>query len=227
MRSRLLESPRHVALLGVSVLVSLALTTGSAISADAHRAAANGRCRSLRVTGDTVTHARARARRSGCLLQLHGARLTDAGVQTIERQRPLRHAEVLAVWVNPMCWRSAAPGPPAGEPLITPGATGLTAGLYVAGGPLVPFSNPRCASPPGTPSPGTITVINAATGQIVATRTVAAGQLASFALAPGEYTIAGVFANASSNSNPFTGTVTSVAITAGHNTRQDIIAPVP
>jgi hypothetical protein len=116
-----------------------------------------------------------------------------------------------------------APGPPAGEPLVTAGPTELISGLYVAGGPFEVFPGP-CRQ--GVPEAGTIVVIDPASVATVASATVATGQLATIPLTPGTYTVEGAFGDATVNGAEMTNS-SSVTIPAGKTVRQDIVASVP
>jgi hypothetical protein len=129
----------------------------------------------------------------------------------------------VTVWLKPLCFQSADPGPPAGEPLVKRGPTELVSGLFLAGGPL--SRSPRCRS--GTPSPGTITVTSSTTGAVVASDNVARGQLATIPLAPGTYTIQGTFGNAFTNGQAMKTQPQQVTITAGYTVRQDVVVAIP
>lgn len=132
----------------------------------------------------------------------------------------------MTVWVQYAldCSQQALPGPPAGEPIVTTGPTALVAGLFLAGGPVMPVSD--CRPRAGVPSPGSLTVTDTATGTVVATRTLARGELATFPLPPGTYAIHGSFGDATANGSPFTADATAT-VTAGHTVRQDVLAAVP
>jgi hypothetical protein len=121
------------------------------------------------------------------------------------------------------CSQSADPGPPAGEPFVRRGPTELISGLYLDGGPAGRFR--RCHR--GTPSPGTLTVLDSASGREVATRTIAAGHLATIPLAPGTYTITGAFADATRDGKPITTLPKEVRIPADRSVREDVVANIP
>lgn len=155
--------------------------------------------------------------------------MTAAAVQTVAEQRPShgRTAEVVTIWINPLCSRSGLSGPPSDEPIVRTGPTRLVSGLFLVGGPLVLFSSPKCAFRPESPWAGTITVRDRAAGASVATRTVRDGQLASFDLPPGKYTINGTFANGRANGARIRATARTVTVPVGKTVRQDITADVP
>jgi hypothetical protein len=186
-------------------------------------------CRVPRLTGLVLSAARERSAQAGCRIRLEGARVQAPGVQTIRRQTPRsgRHGRVVTVWVNPVCRGSAAAGPGIGEPLLTTGPTELITGLYIVGGPLRSWSEPRCKLRPGEPGAGTVTVRDSASGSIVASQTVTGGHLATIHLTPGTYTIQGTFANATINSQPGRSLPTTVEIQAGKTVRQDVFLNVP
>ena len=176
-----------------------------------------------------LTRVRRRVHRAGCRLRIKGARVKEAAVQTVTRQRPApgRTANSVTVWANPLCDRSGLPGPPPGEPIVTAGPTRLVSGLFVEGGPLVLFSAARCRSRPARSWAGTITVADPATGAIVATESVAAGRLATIDLAPGLYSVSGTFASASANGRGLQTRPVAVQIRAGKTVRQDVSLDVP
>ena len=214
--------------------LALALPAGGALAAGGHGdrsarpAAAHSRCRAPRLRGLTLQRARTRAAHAGCRLRIRGSRVQPAAIQTVARQAPGAGARagVVTVWVNPLCSRTGASGPPPGEPILTPGPTRLISGLFIEGGPLILFSNPGCTFKPEQPGAGTISVTDPGTGAIVATETVSAGRLASFSLVPGTYRINGTFADATADGAPFTAH-TTVTIPAGEIVRQDVTAFVP
>jgi hypothetical protein len=146
-------------------------------------------------------------------------------MQLVARQKPAaaRQRRSINVWLVPLCAQSAAPGPPAGEPIVTAGPTELASGVFLDGGPLV--LRPTCL--PGTPSPGTITIVNPTTAATVARSTVATGKLATFPLPPGTYTIQGTLANATSDGAPIRTRPQTVTIPAGMTVRQDTVADIP
>jgi hypothetical protein len=185
----------------------------------------------------SLSTARHRAARAGCKLQ---AREVGSG-QTVEQLPYSRHAaqavvrqipragraggseRTVTVWLKPLCHQSADPGPPAGEPFMKRGPTELVSGLFLDGGPL--RSSPRCRS--GTPSPGTITVTSPTTGAVIASDSVAGGQLATIPLAPGTYAIQGTFGNAFANGEAMRTPLQQVMIVAGYTVRQDVVVNIP
>jgi len=127
---------------------------------------------------------------------------------------PLAIATVLA--------GSACPVPkvpvPASEPRVTPGHTGLVAGIYVQGGAIVP----GCRMLPRGPYAGTVTVFRAGTGARVASETLRTdGRLFRIALAPGTYTV-----RATERGGLRIGPMT-VTIPPGHRVRDDLFIDVP
>jgi hypothetical protein len=198
----------------IIALATPALGAGSLASAAASAAAAHHRtCRVPRLEGLSVSAGRKRAAKAHCRLRLRGARVQQARVQKIVRQSVRRggRARVVTVWVSPRCEG------PEHEPVFTPGPTELVSGLFEGGGPEKEDEPARCASPaPG----GTIAVINR-TGEEIASRTVARGQLARIPLPPGEYTIDGTFPIASST-GPTTTVHQPVTIPPGETVRQDV-----
>jgi hypothetical protein len=189
-----------------------------------------------RLVGLSLSAARARAARAGCKLQareagsgqiiekrLYGRNSTQPVVRQAPRAgRAGRVGRTVTVWLKPLCSQSADPGPPAGEPFVKPGPTELVSGLFLDGGPHR-FS-PRCRS--GTPSPGTVTVTNPTTGAVIASDSVASGQLATIPLAPGTYDIQGTFGNAFSDDQAIQTQPQQVTITAGYTVRQDVLANI-
>ena len=161
-------------------------------------------------------------------MRLAGAHVQAPGVQTIRSQSPRggQHGRVVTVWVNPACANSALPGPPEGEPLLTAGPTELISGLYLDGGPLRLWSEPRCTFHPGVPGAGTITVRDPDSGSVVATQTVTSGHLATIPLAPGTYTVEGTFGDAIINGQPGRSFPKTVQIPAGKTVRQDVVLNV-
>jgi hypothetical protein len=217
-----------VTLLGLALLAAGAW--GASAGAHTRKAGAKSRvCRVPRLTGLVVSVARERAVKAGCGVRLEGTLVTDPHTQTIRRQAPGdgQRGRVVSVWVNPVCHGEALAGPDISEPQVTSGPTELISGLYVVGGPLGMWSEPHCKPRPGKPGPGTITVREAATGTVVATQTVAAGDLATIPLAPGSYTIQGTFGNATINEHPGESFPKTVQIEAGRTIRQDVFLNVP
>jgi hypothetical protein len=186
-------------------------------------------CRIPRLTGLVLSVGQKRAARAGCALRLAGARVEAPDVQTIRRQTPSggRHGRFVTVWVNPVCSGSGAEGPGISEPLITAGPTELISGLYVVGGPLRRWSEPRCKPRPGEPGAGIVTVRDPANGVVVASQTVTRGHLATIPLAPGTYSIQGTFGNATINEHPGASFPTTVQILPGQTVRQDVFLNVP
>ena len=122
------------------------------------------------------------------------------------------------------------PPPPAfpqlaNEPVITAGPTEIVTGLYLDGGP----ADPSC--PPGaggsSPGPGTVTLVLPGSTQVVATATVAAGQLAVIPVTPGTYTIQATFGDATINGQPGQGFPQTVTVAAGQTVRQDVSISIP
>lgn len=187
------------------------------------------KCRAPSLVGLTVQDAAARANAAHCPLRFTGTAITESTVQTIEQQQPAagQTASQIVLTVNPACSRAAAAGPPGGEPYITRGPTELIVGLYLSGGPPIPFSNPGCIAPPETPHAGTIIILNPDTKATAATQTVTGGQLATFPLAPGSYMITGSFADAFNNTSPMRAIPVTIDVASGESIRQDIQAPSP
>jgi hypothetical protein len=229
-----------VSLLGQSPIASTYATPAGAAGAAVHAAAAPTRrahhaCAHVpRLVGLSLSTARHRAARAGCKLQ---AREVGSG-QIVEKQLYVRHAaqavvrqtpraggsgRTVTVWLKPLCYQSADPGPPAGEPLVKRGPTELVSGLFLDGGPL--RSSPRCQV--GTPSPGTITVTSPTTGAVIASDSVASGQLATIPLVPGTYAIQGTFGDAFANGQAMRTPLQQVTIVAGYTVRQDVVVNIP
>ncbi len=117
---------------------------------------------------------------------------------------------------------SACPAPtvplPAHEPHVTPGPSGLVAGIYVQGGAIIP----GCRMRPRGPFAGTLTVFDARTGARVASETLRAdGRLFRISLAPGSYTV-----RAHERGGLAIGPMT-VTIPRGHRVREDAFIDVP
>jgi len=117
---------------------------------------------------------------------------------------------------------AACPAPtvplPASEPHVTPGRSGLVAGIYVQGGAIVP----GCTMRPRGPFAGTVTVYNATTGARVASETLRTdGRLFAIALAPGTYTVRAQ-ERGGLRIRPMT-----VTIPRGHRVRDDLFIDVP
>lgn len=213
----------------MSLLLALAATLLSLATTNASGAGARGAgCRVPRLKGLKLAEARERARHAGCMLRVQGAKLERARVQTVERQSPAggKHAATVTVWINPLCHGSADYGPEITEPLLTPGPTELIAGFYLDGGPLALFSTPGCRRPEPPSGGGTVEVIDAATGALLATQTAAYAHLAEIPLAPGTYKVIGTFAGATIDGQHATETMT-VQVPAGHTVRQDFVLSIP
>jgi hypothetical protein len=228
-----LERVRSACLaLGVAVLLAPGLRP-QAVGAQALGAVRASRqshvCRVPRLTSLVLAVARKRAAKAGCALRLAGAHVEAPDVQTIRIQVPSagRHGRFVTVWLNPVCSGSGAEGPGISEPSITTGPTELISGLYVVGGPLRRWSEPRCTPRPGEPGAGTVTVRDPANGMVVASQTVTRGHLATIPLAPGTYSIQGTFGNATINEHPGESFPTTVQILPGQTVRQDVFLNVP
>jgi hypothetical protein len=206
----------------VTALAAAALPLTTPMSSPA-AASTTANCHAPRLTGLTVTVARRDAVAAGCTVRLIGARLRVPQIQTIRTQnvRPGRVTRVLTLSVNPLCSGSADPGPPAGEPIITPGPTELISGLFFEGGPFIMRSAPSCKRSAQRSSPGTITVTNAAGTVIVDHMKLTAGQLLSVKVPAGKYTIRGVL-----SVNNKVGPIV-VDVPAGDTVRQDLTLDVP
>jgi len=210
----------------IAALIAAGLLAVAAPAAGAAHHTRKAGCHVPRLTGRSLAAARKLAATAGCRLTV-----TSAGgqgpnaIKLVSAQRPAAGtvATAVAVSLQPLCFQSAAPGPPDGEPLRSPGPTELVSGLYLDGGPLT-FS-PRCRS--GIPSAGTITVVDPSTNATVATATVAQGHLGTIPLAPGTYAIEGTFGNATSNNQPITTPPQTVTVIAGQAVRQDVVANIP
>ncbi len=222
-------SVRLCLIAGLGGALTLGALAGSRPTVVLQTAVATGRCHLPRLRGLTVQSARAKAAKAGCRLRVRGAPVRQPSLQTVSRQRPRagRSAKSVTVWVNPVCFRSGLSGPPSGEPLLTPGPTELVTGLFLEGGPLVPFSSPHCAAAPEKSWAGTINVSDHSGGAVVGSETVAEGQLATFHLPPGTYDISGTFAQAHVNDQPIHALTQTVSIPDGKTVRQDITADVP
>jgi hypothetical protein len=179
-------------------------------------------CVAPRLVGLTERAALRQARAAGCVVHLAGARLKQATVQTIAAQTPApgTRSVVVRLTLNPLCFGSALNGPPHNEGM-RPGPTELITGLYLVGGPALPYSSPHCRRKPGTPGPGTIDVLDATGGTVVASQTAKRGRLVTFRLPPGRYRVSGrADPNNDSLAQPF-------RIRAGYTTRRYVIEPVP
>jgi hypothetical protein len=116
------------------------------------------------------------------------------------------------------CPHPAIPVPP-NEPVFRAGSTELVSGLYMQGGPVPP---PPCRPQPRGPYAGTIRVLNAHTGRLVASQSVANGRLAHIRLTSGTYRITGRIHGGGRVSYPST-----TRIRRGYRTRQDGFENVP
>jgi hypothetical protein len=178
-------------------------------------------CIAPRLVGLTDRAAMHKARAAGCIVHLTGAPLRQATVQTIAAQTPAagHRGAVVRLMLNPFCIGSALAGPPPEG--MRPGPTELITGLYVVGGPALPYSSPRCRRKPGKPAAGTIDVLDPAGSTVVASRTAKRGRRMTFRLAPGRYRVSGVTQEGPQIfARPFT-------IRAGYTTRRYVIEPVP
>lgn len=192
-------------------------SSGSAAVGATHQSATA--CIVPRMIGLTLDRARARARHAGCKIRLAGATVEDPAVQTVARQslRAGTHRRLVTLRINPLCDVPAEPGPPAGEPFVTPGPSELISGLYLVGGsPARATSEPKCPTE-GIPTAGTIVVTNPSTGAIIATQTVGERQLAKIPLPPGTYTISGTLVDQHAQTGPV-----QVTIPADETVRQDL-----
>lgn len=180
-------------------------------------------CRAPRMFGLNVATARTRARNAGCHLRLVGAAVKMPSIQTIRTQsvRPGTRAKVVTISVNPLCPGSAALGPPPGEPITTLGPTELISGLFIEGGAFIYRSAPNCKSFVCKSSSGTISVTNSVGTVIVNNVALTAGQLLHDNVAPGAYSISGVF----SGGNRVGPTI--VRVLSGEVVRQDLVLDVP
>ena len=220
--------------LGLVVTVAAGNAAPPTLAAHTRRHASDP-CRAPELAGLTLKKARVLAAHAGCKIRV----VSGAGKvrhatgripqleseQLIARQVPRAggQSQSISVSLVPLCAQSALPGAPPGEPFVTAGPTELLSGLYLAGGPLA--FRPRCLR--GVPSPGTITVVDPASGVTVASATVARGRLATIPLAPGSYTIEGQFGNATTNGVPIQTGPQTVTIPAGMTVRQDLGVGVP
>jgi hypothetical protein len=218
-----------IAALGLPLLLGVpAASAQRGTHRDTRLARPTGACRVPHLTGVVVAVARRRLTKAGCRVRLLGASVKRPDIQTIGRQgaSPGERRRAVTVWVNQLCSGSADPGPPRGEPFVTPGPTELISGLYLAGGPHRFRSAPRCDSIAGTPGPGTIAVTNPATGETV-TITVTRGHLAMIRLPAGTYSVVGTFAGAVRNGQHIRSFPKTVTIPAGRTVRQDAVVNIP
>jgi hypothetical protein len=198
-----------------------AATLAAAVTAASAATSASG-CVTPRLVGLTERAAIRQASEAGCVVHLTGARLKQATVQTIAAQAPSPGTRTAGVrlTLNPLCFGSALAGPPHDEGM-RPGPTELITGLYLVGGPALPYSSPHCRQKPGTPGPGTIDVLDPTGRTVIASRTAKRGRLVTFRLPPGRYRVSGrADPDNDSLARPFT-------IRAGYTTRRYVIEPVP
>jgi hypothetical protein len=200
----------------------IAALSGGLIALTAVPAPAGDHCRAPKLEGLSVAQAGRRARADGCRLVLFGSRVQAPTIQTVRHQDPAPRSRTtrLDAWVNPLCTRTGAPGPPANEPILTPGPTQIVSGIFFSGGPLIEYSAPICTPQVGTPSAGTIIVLESGSGSQVAQESVASGELATFALPPGGYTL----------EEPGRGAgvaPVNVTLSAGQTVRQDLVVDIP
>jgi hypothetical protein len=211
-----------------SIRIVLIGSTACAVLGPTSGVAAATGCHPPRLTGLTLSAARASSARAGCALSVRGAPASSPSTQTIRRQAQARgSARRLVVWLNSVCPPEPANlGGPAGQPLRTRGASELITGLYVVGGPSVRRSAPDCAALEGTPGAGTVTAADAMTGATVAVRAVTRGHLATIPLPPGAYTVTGVFDEATiAGEHP--AVHEDVVIPGGTTVRQDVDLGIP
>jgi hypothetical protein len=210
-----------------SLAVVMIVLCAASVSAVAPPAAhASRACHVPRLTGLTLDGARQRATHAGCKLRIKGAALTQASIQTIERQSPSagRPSSRVTVWLNPLCNGGAAYGPRIKEPLVTPGPAELVSGFFLVGGPLRRFSYPHCQRPEPPPGAGTIEVMNASRA-VVVTKTSAQGHFVKIRLPAGSYTIRGTFLGATVN-GVHPKQTESIVIPAGHTVRRDFFLSI-
>jgi hypothetical protein len=221
MRSRISLVAATVAL---TVAATIAPTVAVAPAATSSHPRTDG-CVAPRLVGLTERAAVDATHTAGCVVQLAGAALKQATIQTIAVQAPAAgtRTTVVRLTLNPLCFGSALAGPPRNEGMRR-GRTELITGVYLVGGPVLAYSSPGCKRKPGTaakPGAGRIDVFAAGGGAPIASRTAERGRLVIFRLPPGHYHVSGhaqhgpeIFAR------PFT-------IRAGYTTRRYVIEPVP
>lgn len=203
-----MSKARLIGVLSTAALVAVGALSTAAL-ARSHQATAAGSCHGLRLKGLTVTAARTRAKHAHCAVRFKGDQVRDGKHQTVTRQQGTS-GRVLTLWVGETCDK------PEHEPVLTAGHTELVSGLYAGGGP--PVRGPR---PCPTSQAGTITVTNAANGEVVATQPVGKGALTTIPLPPGDYTIVGTYAGVIVNGQHGQSAPQAVAIPAGTTVRQD------
>lgn len=208
-----------------AVVTALCVASVSASARPAARVASA--CHVPRLTGLTLTVAREHAAHAGCTLRVKGSTLKQAGIQTIERQSPPAggSSSSVAVWLNRLCFGSAAYGPGLEEPIITPGPTKLVSGFYVVGGPLTRFSAPGCKRPAPPAESGTVEVMNAS-GAVVATQTSTDGHFVEIPLPAGSYTLTGTFLDDTIN-DVHPKETKPLVIPSGDTVREDFALNVP
>ena len=188
-------------------------------------ASARGSCTAPNVVGVSLAQARRALGASGCAVTIrqlagHGSYRPPSAPdprQIVARQSPGAGASAggVTVWLKPLCYQPAAPGPTSATPALAPGPTELVTGLFLSGGPL--RSSTSCRR--GSPSAGTVTVATAA-GRVLTSRAVRAGRFAIFPLRPGRYEVSGTFAGGRA-----VGPV-AVTIVAGRIRHRDLVAGI-
>jgi hypothetical protein len=205
----------------IVLVAALAFVAFAPVSATATKAS-----RTPRVVGLTLTRARVAVRHAGCRITLRGAAVSDPAVQTIRRQaRAGEGASRVLIWLNQLCSTPAHLGGPRGEPILRHGPAELITGLYLVGGPPVLRSAPSCARLEGTTSAGRV-IVRDEVGTVVAARAVPQGELATITLAPGRYTLTGIFSDVIIGGQHAT-IRESIAIAPAMSVRQDIDVSVP
>lgn len=210
------------------VTAATVLFVASASASAYSPAQQDGKCRVPRLTGLTLTSAEKRAAHAGCKLQVKGARINEAAIQTVERQAPNARGRAIevTVWINPSCRREADYAPEIKEPVVTPGPTELVSGFYLVGGPdSRHFSTPGCRLPAPSPGSGTVEVLGAS-GALLARQTSKSGHFVEIPLPPGSYTVNGTFLDATSN-GVHPKETESVIIPPDHTVRQDFFLNIP
>jgi hypothetical protein len=210
----------------IAILVAATLAAAVTIASAATATTPQQRgCITPRFVGLTERAAAHEAHTAGCIVHLTGAALKQPTVQTVAAQAPAAGTSSIRVrlTLNPLCFGAALTGPPHNQGM-RPGPTELITGLYLVGGPVLPYSSPHCRRPPGkpgTPVPGTIDVLGPIGATTVASQTVKRGRLVTFRLAPGRYRVGDRAENQTPTfARPFT-------IRAGYTTIRYVIEPVP
>jgi hypothetical protein len=111
---------------------------------------------------------------------------------------------------------------PSSSPAVKPGPSEFVAGFYLNGGP--PHRAACDAS--AVSGPGTVAVINQATGVTVAFQTVREGHLVDIPLSAGTYRVAGTFLGAIQNNLHPTQTVT-ITMPGRETVRQNFVLQIP